>query len=319
MTLHESDYANLESSCISRELADDAGITRVDTFEGARLVGREARAGVDYSGLAFPYFWPGIPNIRDWRIRRDNPDLALQIDGELKEQAKYLGPPRVKSMLYFPPGIDPAWLEDVSMPVVFVEGEKKCLALWMLACLFARDGRPLFLPIAIPGVWNFQTRRADRVPTPNGGHKDVKGPISDLGRVTWHGRTVTILFDSNIHWNEGIQAARIRFAYWLREWGAEVLFAELPADCGVNGPDDYMAECGSDALLKILESARPGTYGEARNAQEHFAISDHAQMEDLFMLMTARWGWSEEDRETWRAYNGLWGGRRHEGFPYRSS
>lgn len=57
----------------------------------------------------FPYQWPGESKPREYRLRRDHPDLEKQPDGlSPKENAKYLSPPGRGNKLYLPPQIDPA-------------------------------------------------------------------------------------------------------------------------------------------------------------------------------------------------------------------
>ena len=52
----------------------------------------------NYEGLAIPYFLPGDPRIREWRLRRDHPDIEYK-DGKPKECGKYLSPPGRKNIL----------------------------------------------------------------------------------------------------------------------------------------------------------------------------------------------------------------------------
>jgi hypothetical protein len=311
LPLTPADYAAFERCGISRKIVDDADVFRVDDHEGAQMVGRSHRRDQwhNYSGLVFPIRWPGNDDVREYRLRRDQPDMEMQADGEEKETAKYLSAPGVKSMLYFAPETDPAWLDDATMPVVFVEGEKKCLALFMLAIwlreLRGADRLP-FLPIAVPGVWNWRK-------TEDG----VKSWIADLNRIQWAGRTVVILFDSNVHWNQSVKAARVQFAYLLRGWGAQALHAELPNDPTINGPDDYLAENGPEALWTIIEKAFAGVYPECLNVGEHYALRDWAKMDDIASLLLAFWGFDSEDKETFKAINCTWGGRKTKGFRLR--
>src|SRR5262245_10382379 len=79
--LTEADYEWLARSYIIPELAQRAGIFRVDTITGAEIVGRTPKAGVDYAGLVFSYTWPGEPRPRECRLRRDNPDLERDASG----------------------------------------------------------------------------------------------------------------------------------------------------------------------------------------------------------------------------------------------
>src|SRR6185369_3074407 len=120
-----------------------------------------------------------------------------------KEKAKYLSPPGRGNILYFPPQIDPADLDNTEIPIVIVEGEKKCLALRRLSL----ESGELFLPIAIAGVWSFRGV-VGKDNDAKGARRDVKGIIPDFNRIQWAGRNVGILFDSNVHTNESVRAAR---------------------------------------------------------------------------------------------------------------
>jgi hypothetical protein len=75
-------------------------------------------------------------------------------DDHPKETGKYMGAPGASNRLYFPPGLDPAWLTDNSIPVIFTEGEFKALALWRLA--IHETDTPRFIPIGLTGVWNWR-------------------------------------------------------------------------------------------------------------------------------------------------------------------
>ena len=88
----------LERSWISGGLADAAGIRRVTSFEGGQMVGRNGSS--DYAGLIFPYIWPGETKVRDYRLRRDNPELEYKPDGTTKERQKYLSPPGRAAIFY---------------------------------------------------------------------------------------------------------------------------------------------------------------------------------------------------------------------------
>src|ERR1051325_4133889 len=133
LPLTSEDIARLKRSYISHELALDAGLFRVDSAEGGRLVGQNGSR--DYSGIAFPYRWPGEPNAREYRLRRDNPEIEELPDGARKEKHKYLSPPRARNLLYFAPCATPHALNDVTLTIVITEGEKKTLALSRLAWL----------------------------------------------------------------------------------------------------------------------------------------------------------------------------------------
>jgi hypothetical protein len=143
--LAKPDLTKLEQSWISPELAQQAMLRRVTSVQGGQIVGRNG-AG-DYAGVIFPYVWPGEQHARDYRLRRDHPELEYGKDKDSKprEKNKYLSPPRRGNLLYFVPGTQPAWLEHSGLPIAITEGEKKTLALWRLA--HHEELFPRFLPV----------------------------------------------------------------------------------------------------------------------------------------------------------------------------
>jgi hypothetical protein len=58
------------SSYITPELAEHALLRRVDSVEGARVVGRRDKLS-NYAGMLFPYVRPGEHMPREYRLRRD--------------------------------------------------------------------------------------------------------------------------------------------------------------------------------------------------------------------------------------------------------
>ena len=77
-----SDYAELEARWIDSALAVQAGLRRVDSLTGAEIVGRKSG---NYAGIVIPYFHPGTDQLREYRLRRDHPDL--EYDGPGKHSA----------------------------------------------------------------------------------------------------------------------------------------------------------------------------------------------------------------------------------------
>jgi len=102
-SLTEQDYANLEARWISRELATRAQLRRADSATGEATVGRK---GDDYAGILIPYIQPGSDRVREFRLRRDHPELEYDASGNLRERNKYLSPPGRSNMLYIVPGTD---------------------------------------------------------------------------------------------------------------------------------------------------------------------------------------------------------------------
>jgi hypothetical protein len=85
VNLTPSDLSKLAACGISGELAQQAQLRRVDSAEGARMVGRNGSG--DYSGLIFPYLWPGENQPREYRLRRDRPEIEYK-DGKPHERNK---------------------------------------------------------------------------------------------------------------------------------------------------------------------------------------------------------------------------------------
>ena len=251
--LRPADLEGLSRVGIEADLAERALLRRVDSATGAQIVGRSGLG--DYSGVLFPYFRPGIDSVREYRLRRDKPDMEYQ-HGEMKPRAKYLSPPGRSNMLYTVPGTPVEWFYDSALPIIITEGEKKCLALEALAWHGLGDaaGRPRWLPIAVPGVWGWRGKTG-RTVGPSGEWLNVKGPLADLDDITWQGRMTTILFDSNTTTNEDVARARNALAKELRGRGAIVRFVDLPADAGVNGVDDLVGAWGRDRVLELIHTS----------------------------------------------------------------
>lgn len=78
--LTESDYAALAASWITREIADEAMLRRVDAHEGREIVGQKGSR--DCAGILIAYYWPGEIGPVNYRIRRDNPEWSAGKDGK---------------------------------------------------------------------------------------------------------------------------------------------------------------------------------------------------------------------------------------------
>jgi hypothetical protein len=172
--LTAEDHEVLESSWITRKMAEKAMLRRVDDFTGREVIGQKGNRNC--AGILFPYYWPGDPTLCNYRVRRDNPDWATNGTGEPKQTGKYLGPPMGGNRLYIVPGTTQSQLNDVNVPITVVEGEKKAIALWRLA-LHASE-TPRFIPIGIAGVWNWRGK-IGTIGGPKGDRLDVRGPIAD--------------------------------------------------------------------------------------------------------------------------------------------
>jgi len=178
------------------------------------------------------------------RLRRDQPDLEYDSASNLKPRQKYLSPPGRSNMLYFVPGVDPAFLRDTSLPLVITEGEFKTLALWRLSH-HRSPNRPRFLPLGVSGVYNWRGTIGKTV-APDGSRPDVKGAIPDLDWITWQDRRVCIAYDADSATKDLVRIARSELAAHLRGRGAVVGFLEWDVAQG-KGIDDHLAMVGPEA------------------------------------------------------------------------
>jgi hypothetical protein len=274
----DDDVDALARSYITPELAHQARLYRVDSAEGARIVGREGKRG-DYAGIVFPYLMPGNNQPREYRLRRDCPDYKEQSDGSLKEEAKYLSPPSSRNLAYFVPGTSPEWLEDTNLPLAIVEGEKKTIALFRLA--FHQSQMPRFLPVGLAGVWCWRGT-IGKTQDEKGARRDVKGVISDFDLIAWKERTVFIIFDANVATNESVKAARYQLAKELKRRGAIVHFVDLPQIQGVNGVDDLLGLKGPDYVLALIESSKPHTEDTPARKPQATTLVELADDAELF-------------------------------------
>src|SRR6185312_3329228 len=240
-----SDFVALEARWIDREIALAARLRRVDSLTGAALVGRKSG---NYAGIAIPYFFPGTSEVREYRLRRDHPDMEIDGNGRVKPKQKYLSPPGRGNMLYFPPGITDTQLREVPLPLIITEGEFKTLALWRLANW--NSERPRFLPVGISGVYNWRGT-IGKTNGPDGERLDVKGPIPDLERIAWEGRKVIIAYDADSSQKDLVRFARAELARHLRGRGAVVGFLGWDAKQG-KGIDDHLALVGPEKVLDEL-------------------------------------------------------------------
>ncbi|HEX9005431.1 MAG TPA: DUF927 domain-containing protein [Blastocatellia bacterium] len=251
-TLTADDLEWLAKSYISPELAAKAELHRVDSMSGAEIVGRTPKASADYAGIIFPYRWPGGNRAREFRLRRDHPDLELQSDGKTKEKAKYLSPPGRGNLLYFPPDTEASTFTETSISAVITEGEKKALAL----SRFFNEVDETRLVIGLSGVWNWRGTVGNELGG-DGKRYPVKGVIPDFDQIEWKGRTVEIVFDANVKSKPEVAAARRELAKEFVHRGASVRVVDLPDDIeGVNGVDDLLFLKGAEFVQEMFETAR---------------------------------------------------------------
>ena len=253
--LTDADLAALDrESWIDQATAEQFGLRRVTSPEGAALVGRKDLE--DYAGIAFPTYWPGDSSPKEYILRRDSPSLE-HCNGSVKVSRKYLAPPGRGNRLVFGPNEPAEALSDTSLPILLVEGLKKQLAAWRLSRL--DSALQSFLSCGLTGAWNFRGT-IGRMAGPDGVRVPIKGTIPDLDRVTWPDRQVFILYDSDAETNPSVSAAREALASELRDRGAWVVMMVLPPLDGLTktGFDDLLASWGPDRVLEWLQAGKTG-------------------------------------------------------------
>lgn len=257
--LRDSDYQKLlKESGIRREWIDRAQFLRVDDAQGRAACG--AHGGGDYSGILMPYFLPGETSPREYVLRRDTPDLEYNAKGNPKAIKKYMFPPGRGNILYYCPGTTSSQLADRTLPILFVEGVKKALAVNQVAWDAVSDtaDNPLLLTVAISGVWNWRGT-IGKQPSSEGKPQLLKGPIPDLDRIEYRRRKIIIAFDTNVETLEQVQSARQALTKELSKRGALVYWVHWPANTpdSVNGLDDLLARAGADRVQELIQTAKP--------------------------------------------------------------
>jgi len=239
--LRPSDLEIFRRLGIPDELLERAGVERVTDWDARKKYGIVGYG--DMAGIVFPYFLPSKNGHRvTARLRRDHPEIE---DG--KPKRKYVSAFGDRRHLYFPPGAA-GLIADSSTPIVLVEAEKSVLALMAWA---ERTSRKL-LALGLGGCWGWKGR-IGKVPNAHGNSVDEMGPVSDLDGC--NGRRIYILLDANVATNPKVKHARDALVHELNKRNCEVLLCNLPLMDGVNGPDDFIAIQGDDAMALVINTA----------------------------------------------------------------
>ena len=212
----------------------------------------------------FKINWDSSPELKDY---------YLESKGELPKflsRSKTSDDPRVNKA-YFPPVLD--WHEikrSKKHDVVITEGEVKALS----ACLHD-------IPtIALSGVNCFinkvtlDPKNSDEVEQENSEavkkeetgkeflpelewQTEVTNPNTGEKETIskWQGRSVPLIFDSDIVQKEPVKQALISLAIELKKRGANPFLVLLPteADGSKNGLDDFIVKHGADALKRLIQ------------------------------------------------------------------
>ena len=295
--LTEGDYRELERSGITREMAHGALLFRISNADAKRMLGRNDSE--DYAGIVFPYFAPGEKYPCSHRVRRDSPPVAIK-RGKIQPEQKYLSPPGDANRAYWEPATPVSIYSDTSIDLICCEGQKKVIALGGAVrehCLNA-------CVVGLNGVWGFRGKTGIRENS-RGQRQQAKGVIPDIERISFEGRTVFILFDTNVTENPMVAAARNELASEVAVRGGRAMLIDLAPENDVNGIDDFIGKHGRAAAIKLLESAREFDPSE-KIASLAFTDFDNEQVFEMLFAEEYRFNataqeWLFWDENVWAA------------------
>ncbi len=160
---------------------------------------------------------------------------------------KYESPAGTPARAYFPPATRAA-LADPTVPLLVTEGMKKAL----------KADQEGFACVGLAGVYGWCRKRTRR---PDGSKTGPRQLIPDLAAVAWRGRTVTIIFDSDLATKPDVARAEKHLAEALTAAGATVKVVRLqPGNGGAKvGLDDYLLTHAPDDLRGLIETASQPT------------------------------------------------------------
>lgn len=165
-----------------------------------------------------------------WLIRYPKSDfLKFKPDSPINPKTKYLSPKGMSQDLFVTQTAE-LNINNNNVPYVFVEGEKKGIALEQ--CGYAA--------IAVAGVWNWKSR----------GHS-----LTILSQINLKVRLCFIIFDSDKYNNKHVLEAEKQFAQALMELGAIVRIIDLNPEYG-KGADDQLIKMGIDNFRTYFDQAR---------------------------------------------------------------
>ncbi|NCG16529.1 MAG: DUF3854 domain-containing protein [Synechococcales cyanobacterium H12SWP_bin.12] len=140
-----------------------------------------------------------------------------------------------------------SYLEDISIPLVLIEGPVKGDA-----CYQAIPTGFCF--VSLTGTWNTKDSRDENA---NWDRDNATRLLPELKSIPMRDRKVIILFDSDIEDNISVDKAAKDIGNWTRKRGARPHRCTLPSEPNgpKNGADDFLIRHGAQALDDLLEAA----------------------------------------------------------------
>lgn len=160
---------------------------------------------------------------------------------------KFKAPATSGSRPYFSPLMPEGYLNNISIPLVFIEGPVK-----VDACYQAIPSGFCF--VGLTGTWNTKDRRDENGIWAEGNDTRL---LPELKSIPMHGRKVIILFDSDIEDKPSVSLAAADIGNWTRQRGAKPHRCVMPnePDGSKNGADDFLVRHGTEAMENLLETA----------------------------------------------------------------
>lgn len=180
---------------------------------------------VEKESYKIPYFSPEGKPTGFFRLRFLGESTGF---GKMR---RYWQPKNTLPQVYFSPQFSwPAVLSDVSRDLLITEGEKKAAK----AC---REGLAC---IGLGGVWAWRSKKA---------RLDV---LPELRAISWTGRGVGVVFDSDIVDKPEVMFAMEALCVQLLKMGAKPYIVSLPAEDGEKvGLDDFLVAHSVTKFLKL--------------------------------------------------------------------
>lgn len=240
--MHPCHLADLRKSGLLDKTISEAGIKSVRPEDINKIFGYETFAMSCYE---IPY-GDGYSRYKIFysETNKINPKTK-------KPRPKYLQKKGSGNHLYIPPKVK-SILNDASIPLHIVEGEKKCLK-------GIQEGLNC---IGLSGLWNWTNKKKfdieDKKNWCIGGKEGWKELLPEFKFINFTGRTVYIVPDSD--WTKpgkhgyptNLKQAVCEFTGKIKERGGEVLIIELPQEGeGKTGLDDYLCQHTIEEFQKL--------------------------------------------------------------------
>lgn len=247
-TIYEDHLRDLRKSGLRDPIIRELNIYSVGPVAAAELINRQ---GIPCNCLVFPY-----PDTEPLFIRLKPFGVVPTRDG--RKPPKYLQAAGTPNHLYMHSKVRDALNDDnCHLPVLFVEGEKKCAK--ATQDLFIDIDEPMFLPIGLGGVNNWKYSMVafdDKTKT----SKKESRIIPDMTNIVWSDRDVYICFDNDIEVKEQVEQAESHLSAYLLSRGANSILAiRLPyGPQEPKGLDDFLTEKGVSDFKILVSQADSG-------------------------------------------------------------